>query len=370
MTDRTHNHRDQAVDHWLAQHQSALIDALDDVLDTEAGLREILIHSRHDTAVDGLDTVLDTEAGLAAILPPTPQLADTPKPHETPRAHTDGQELLQAFGPADRMTLRNHPAVKEASQALARGRTLNLTPELAVARARDLAHDLVRTLAHDVARARDLTRAHNFIPDLTRAHDLVRDLTRALDRTENLGLADTLNLTRELPRTLALALARARALDRVAGLPHNRTRTVARALARARNRAHDLAHTLNLVRDLEHALDPDRVLDLTRALDRTVIDVRTAEVRRAIGLALRREPPELDEDSLHSFLDDFTTADLSDADLSGMDLSGIHWSEHGTQWPPTLDVEDLKAHSDEAPPGSGTWIIRSGTATTRDLAEL
>ncbi|MCH0573457.1 hypothetical protein I3F60_30220 [Streptomyces sp. MUM 136J] len=63
---------DQAAHHWLTRHQHALIHALDDLLDTEGGLREILLHSRHDTATDNLDTVLDTEAGLAAILPAPP----------------------------------------------------------------------------------------------------------------------------------------------------------------------------------------------------------------------------------------------------------------------------------------------------------
>ncbi|PAZ10504.1 hypothetical protein CLM62_40900 [Streptomyces sp. SA15] len=60
-----HDPRDQAVEHWLRHHQSTLADALDDVLDTEAGLREILFPSRHDSSLDGLDAILDVEAGLA-----------------------------------------------------------------------------------------------------------------------------------------------------------------------------------------------------------------------------------------------------------------------------------------------------------------
>ncbi|MEH0447716.1 MULTISPECIES: hypothetical protein [unclassified Streptomyces] len=68
-------------------------------------------------------------------------------------------------------------------------------------------------------------------------------------------------------------------------------------------------------------------------------------------------------------MDDFTATDLSNADLTGIDLGGVYWSEHTTRWPPAINVEDLKARSKETPSGSGTWIVRSGTATIRDLAE-
>ncbi|MFI6334188.1 hypothetical protein [Streptomyces sp. NPDC050535] len=33
--------------------------------------------------------------------------------------------------------------------------------------------------------------------------------------------------------------------------------------------------------------------------------------------------------------------------------------------PPGIEANE----SDETPPGSGTWIVRSGTATIRDLVE-
>ncbi|MDO0914146.1 hypothetical protein QQM39_25930 [Streptomyces sp. DT2A-34] len=70
-----------------------------------------------------------------------------------------------------------------------------------------------------------------------------------------------------------------------------------------------------------------------------------------------------------TLLDDFTHDDLRDTDLRGIDFSGVHWSQR-TQWPPVVDVEALKARSDETPPGSGTWIIRSGTTTIRDFVDL
>ncbi|GAA3089826.1 hypothetical protein [Nonomuraea salmonea] len=47
---------------------NALIDELHGLLDIEAGLREVLLHSRHAAQLDGLAEVLDVEAGLGAIL--------------------------------------------------------------------------------------------------------------------------------------------------------------------------------------------------------------------------------------------------------------------------------------------------------------
>lgn len=71
---------------------------------------------------------------------------------------------------------------------------------------------------------------------------------------------------------------------------------------------------------------------------------------------------------MRAFLDDFTTSDLRAADLSGLDLGGVRWSESGTRWPATVDVDDLKARSEQE--GGGIRVVRSGTTTMRDLAEL
>ncbi|MEU2625328.1 hypothetical protein ABZ642_45850 [Streptomyces sp. NPDC007157] len=360
----------QDVHHWLTRHQHALTHTLDELLDVEAGLREILLQSHHDTAVDSLDTVLNTEAGLAAILP-TPPTA----PHSNTEA-ADAEELLRALTPADRMTLRNHSDVKTASQALARyadvARDLVRTRDLALNVALDLALDLDRTLALDLDRALARTRALDLARTRTRTLDV--DVARALASALDLAIARTrdldltlnsthhLDLDRDLRRigylTLALALDRARTLARDRDL----TLDLALDLACDRARALDLA--LDLARDLSR--DPDFDLDFAHDL---IVKIRTAEVGRAIGQALRRNRPAVDEVSLHALLDDFTTADLRDTDLADIDLSGVHWSEHTTRWPPAVDVEDLKTRSDETPPGTGTWIVRSGTATIRDLAE-
>ncbi|MEU9671833.1 pentapeptide repeat-containing protein [Streptomyces bobili] len=82
-------------------------------------------------------------------------------------------------------------------------------------------------------------------------------------------------------------------------------------------------------------------------------------------MALRCKAPVIATDSVHTVLADFTDTDLRSADLTDIDLSGVRWSRR-TQWPPAMDIDDLRARSDETPPGSGTWIVRSGTATIRD----
>lgn len=46
----------------------ALVDDLDDVIDTEAGLQEVLLQARYDDAVEDLTGVLDVDAGLLDIL--------------------------------------------------------------------------------------------------------------------------------------------------------------------------------------------------------------------------------------------------------------------------------------------------------------
>ncbi|ADI04607.1 hypothetical protein SBI_01486 [Streptomyces bingchenggensis BCW-1] len=59
---------DEAVERWLADGCQAVVDDLGHALDTEAGLREVLLQHHHDAAVDSLDDVLDVEAGLREAL--------------------------------------------------------------------------------------------------------------------------------------------------------------------------------------------------------------------------------------------------------------------------------------------------------------
>ncbi|MCL7430353.1 hypothetical protein [Streptomyces sp. YS415] len=256
------------------------------------------------------------------------------------------------------MTLRNNPDVKAASQALAFTRARGRDRDLSLARVLALADDLADDLAGDLADIRGFADTGGLA--VFGALDLARTLAGARARIGVLGH----DLPGDLADILDLARSRAEALAyEIAALPADSlTGDIADILDLAN------ARVLGLARVLALDLADGDALALTRARD-VIVEVRAAEVGRAIGLALHREPFMLNKDSLHALLDDFTATDLSSADLTGTDLRGIYWSEHTTLWPPSIDVEDLKTHSDESPPGSGTWIVRSGTATIRDHAE-
>lgn len=53
---------------WLADSYKALVAGVGNVVDVEAGLREVLLQAHHDDAVDGLGDVLDADAGLREAL--------------------------------------------------------------------------------------------------------------------------------------------------------------------------------------------------------------------------------------------------------------------------------------------------------------
>ncbi|MEU6211794.1 hypothetical protein ABZ891_18015 [Streptomyces sp. NPDC047023] len=371
MTDRApHDYGDQGANNRLGRHKHTLDVTLDGILDIEAGLREILIGSRHDAAVDALGTALDVEAGLASILPPTAQhqTSDATSTHHHPRAAG-----LLALSPAGRMALRDHPDVKEDQNALQRALCAVLeiegVPSNERSRVLALAFDLAQHLDGDLDCALngdldggpgligvlsdldgDLGFAASLIRILTRTHELVRslvhdlspDLSPAVDFVPIPGLQSAHLIDFALARSRAIALGLDLDLDLYFGRACDRARDLARILATSE------AGTL---------------------IPEDFIEIRTNEVCRAIGLALDREAPVLDSASVLTLLNDFTHDDLRNTTLRALNLSGVRWSPYTTQWPPGVDIEALKARSDETPPGSGIWIVRSGT-TVRDFADL
>lgn len=365
---------DEVVGRRLYQHQRALADWLDSVLDVEAGLHEILLQSRHNTAEDELDTILDVEAGLAAILPTDPPPSPPVQP-DTSEADLDRAPLrqsLQPVGPQDRMALRADRNVAAAYQALIHDR--GLLPARALLRnlsrvivpvlrlARDLAHALTDdfdgasiALGLDPYRLEHIDLARKVALDLDEVDDSAPDFAGDMDRARN--------RIRAVVRYLGPGGA-ARALDSDGVLV--RARAHARALAL--ERALDLALEVERVRRQE--LADTRMRRFARRVVSDLVDIRIGEVQRAIGVALARRPPVLDKDSVQAFLDDFTAADLRRVDLAGIDLAGVRWSESGTLWPATVDVEDLKSRSEEIPERGGIWVVQSGAATLPGFAEL
>ncbi|GAB2910008.1 hypothetical protein [Streptomyces mayteni] len=367
------DHHDDDVDRWLSQHQRALTSLLGSMLDSNAGLREVLLQSRHDSLVNSLGPVLDTEAGLAAILPSPPLTSDQSATGERNSAQTTA-ELLQSVHAHTRMTLRADPHVGEAYF------TLNL--------ARALNRDLTRDRALELARALDLSRANA----LTTALEYIRpqELTAALEHARMLSLSLSSDLDRDLVhitvtasgliRNSSKASALADALDHA----HTKASTSALGINGLTSACHDaieLANTLeragSLARALAHALDIARMSDLIRharhshahTLASNIVTISVTETRRAIGTLLGQAPP-ITESSAEAFLNDFTTSDLRNANLAESDLSGIRWSEIGTLWPPMVNLADLKSRSEEIPTRSGVYVVRPGATTARDLAQL
>ncbi|MEW1548298.1 hypothetical protein [Streptomyces tsukubensis] len=353
---------DRTVQQSLTWYYNAATEGLATVLDAEAGLREVLLRSHHETAVDRLETVFDAEAGLRGIL----LTQDAPRaPTAGERGHHTAVDLLRTLSPALRMSLRSIRSVQEASLALS--------------------HDLVGAsrliwyLGIDPVTARtirgDLNRLHTALLVRDLATSIARDLGRAgrsvRDRTRDPVLVVNLALAAEAARRIVDGQARGAYehgdfLD-LAGLVD----TLRLGRARADVLHPDLVRDIDLVhtRDLQTAraicLGDD--IDFMQAQN-VVVALRAVEAGRVVGLALGREPLVADAVVLQALLDDFTHTDLSQVDLSGVDLLGVHWSEHTTRWPPGVDVEDVKARSIRAH-DPGVWVIWFGTVTIQDLVE-
>ncbi|MET9792095.1 MULTISPECIES: hypothetical protein [Streptomyces] len=362
-------HRDstQAVARRLNQHQLAVVDALKGILDIETGLREILIQSQHDAATDELDTVLDTESGLAAILPPANHPAPPSHPETQAQPNTPVGGATTSVSAPTRLALRSHHRVASATRVLGRDRSYARELDLSRASTEDRHLPLVMALLL----ARDLSR------DLVRA---LEEVTKSLDAHRDVEAAYAQELA--LSRRLARAVVEARDLEAHELVIHVRTIGRAPFLGHGLRQIVGQAHRHNLALVLSHIKDLDRDLDTAlyfvhgqeRARDNTftraLLEIRTNQVRRALDQAVGRPLPGTEDEGVIEFLNDFTKADLRQATLVDVDLSGILWSEYGTQWPTSLDVEELKRQSEETPPGSKVWIVRADTTTVSDFAEL
>ncbi|WP_449060587.1 hypothetical protein [Planomonospora algeriensis] len=353
---------DDAVERWFDEHQRTLIEGLGAVLDVESGLREVLLHSHHRILVDDLDTVLDVEAGLAQILPTessSPAIV-SPKPSMDKQGRTDSGQFYRLVDAQARLELRRHSGIVVASYTLTRARALTLILD----DANDLANDLARILSSDL----DLASSHDL--NLRHALPLARNLAGCFNRACTLAysLADDLALACSLTDDLANTdiLIRARA----AGFANNlaNAEDLAEGLTNGLISAHNLVRSRDLARARAHSLTD--ALQSARAHSREIVDSFSEWVWKVIGVILGHNLPELPSESIEAFLTDFTASDLRGVVLNKISLGGVRWSETGTLWPGTVDVEDLKARSEEVPEEPGVYVIRSDSATERDFANL
>lgn len=273
-------------------------------LDVEAGLRDILVQSRHDELTERLDDVLDTSAGLANILGDEPEAA-TEDAALISRVNVAGRPVP---APA-RMAFRNDPLVEPLRRAFEATRYLKGLLGIIGSPALTSGHIPIDLVAADC-----------------RARDLVVDVGHALHRIAPyvgpdllrgpLGQAETLA---ELV-TCALEYGNPEVLVR--GGAH---RAVGKLLQWYAHAFQDL---------ISHTLD------------------------QPPGLFGMVNTPE----SLDQFLNDFTKGDLRSILLTVADLDGVRWSPRRTRWPHTIDTADLRIRSEETPPGSGIFTVQPGPA--------
>lgn len=346
----------KSADEWLSDEHDGLRLGLSRFLDLDGGLREARTHAGgHGDVVRRLSGVLDVEGGLAAILRPGTAGASAEESGLSRSAEeSDVAAAVRAVSVARRLAMRKHPAV-----------TACVVGDLLV-RAVEIAGDLDRdrhrlVLAGDDWLDRCRERASVLAADLDRvradldvprgsARDLARYLatSRTLGRTRNLVTRDAV-LARTLAKDIAGALVR----------------ILVEALELGVVSVLELARARGLTIDIAGGLSPNLALVRASALAADL----AYEAGAQLTLSATEGTEGLAAALLDGILDDFTHADLTDVDLAEADLAGIHWSEHGTRWPPGTDVEDLRRKSRETAPNSGVYVLGqppAGSSRTGD----
>lgn len=276
---------DTGLDRRLDDGMNALTEALEDILDVDAGLRDTQLFARQRPLEDGLDTVMDVDAGLGAIVPqiqPDPLRADSDVPAGT----------LMAFA----ARFANH-SLQERLELRSQIPVGNLRDVRTIAEVLDLALLLGQGLAVDSGASRES------------------------------ALARAIAIAREIPRTRARARNAANELVRAIGLGRASDRYLLNVLVSAL--ARDLDNALAL------ALDVTRKRDLTRdihVLAREFAQTITGYQGRVNDLTSVRDL--IDAIAvLDAAATDFTAADLTQVDLGRIDLQGVRWSSSTTTWP-------------------------------------
>ncbi|QUI29460.1 hypothetical protein H9W91_00020 [Streptomyces alfalfae] len=345
----------------LHRHHADLVADLGSVLDVEAGLREVLLYADHAQQTATLGKVLDVEAGLAAIVPPLHRAdLSAEDPDLLLYAEQEAPDTLFRVDPAVRMRLRRSHVVRRWFGRLKAAEDL---------------HSYVREIVVLTERVHyllaDDSRIIDFSPILQTSLHLSRIAREVYAPSPDNNLEEALQrvpaITSSLEREISQASDAARSLEAVRILNRrNPKNTLHRKSLR------------DFQQNLTAALGRAKTLssELTERASTVLRFVLGNEHKYAIALqtCLARKTgaknfPLLNAEQARDFLDDFTYADLRSADLRGTDMTGVRWSIQ-TRWPADLDVQDLRARSTEDPPGSGSFIVRSGTARMRACVQL
>jgi hypothetical protein len=354
----------EAFDTWLNQAEAQL----DELLDVEAGLREILLQSDHDERVEGLHGVVDEEAGLSAILEPTPTPADgIPLFKDQAIDGETAQPNLQLLTATERMRLRSVPAVAEAADYLELLETVVDVLSRPVSRitSGNGGYQTLELVSSVVSKIADLLHSHN-------RYDLYLQQAEAcLANFPKTGETFAVEVNRPQFNQAALrALISALRLAERAFVWSQQGDQSTRDEWRLNVEAETVLNGVRNVRNLLiHGADgPARF----RTSNHRSFAVHEADrVLKACGESLRftieglvgRRVRLFDAALLRFMLDDFTTTDLSEADFHDVDMTGMRWTEHGTRWPTAITVADLKQVSVEEPEGSGVYVITFGTSS-------
>ncbi|MFF4902851.1 hypothetical protein [Streptomyces sp. NPDC001068] len=367
MTGREQPLSKKAVDEFGRTHDE-MLGALDSVIDVEAGLREILLQSDHDEMAKSLESVVDVEAGLRAILPsPTNEEPLIPPAPALLPARASMKEILRMIPSQSRMLLRNEPRFLVALDAI----------DLIIA-ADACLHDL-GIMAASLFDALYGTRMNlEKAVECSVAFVYTADkILRTIREAEELGVwPDNVNAEGNFSQVVVYSKNLAAAIDRAseahrAYQARNRRERLQSGNRRARQNERELFQELTFaqkeVERVAHNLDSIVPVGLATRLYHGALEY----MRRYLQTYLYVQGfPTLNHQELRDFVNDFTSSDLRGTLLIGTDLTDVRWTISGTLWPQEIDVEDLKTRSYEAPEGSGIYVVRSGTATIRELAEL
>ncbi|MFC0436736.1 hypothetical protein [Kutzneria buriramensis] len=346
-------------DDRLESADQNLLDALDEVLDLDAGLADATLPSRARTLGEALDTVLDLDAGLTAIVGPGPATGPSLLlDYALDFAHRPAPWRLAARmwfpvgGLADLRIVVVAEAtateVTHAADVVDLDRALD--GEAALEPVKVLCERLTRELRPGL---RGYLVRH---PDATER--ILTEFTAATSIAAELGLAvPGLAVAAALGESLAHATRFAGRLQGWRGpgdFPADSAAHVAairRALAGGQINLAE-PHIKHLFRTAPPLLARLLRVAVGRARLTTIAASRDSAFAAAIETAdageLARATPILER-----ALIDVTDADLSDANLSGVPLVGVLWSR-ATRWPSDL-VDGIRARSEQI--GPDLWRV-------------
>ncbi|AYG78495.1 hypothetical protein DWB77_00602 [Streptomyces hundungensis] len=369
---------------WFSNEQIRLAHALGSHLDVDAGLREILLQQHHDASVEDMRRLTDTEAGLAAILKDataSKSVAQTPLSQNlalgeaADRVWSSALEgsLHSLVAAEDRMRLRGFPSVSALLQCteFAWHFCVDLT-QLNQPQPYPWGHELLPRLISLVAFIGRVVPDRELV-QVDETMSLLDEVTSMVGAYPNELVQVAFNhaMKQATEHALHLALLIVPLLSRPTGNPPVLLSTQSAQLTVSVRKARNvLAHSFPSHRSYGNGRGDAELLAETlrtaKGLSAVCVSALRAEIEERLDMSL----PELSGEALHCLLSDFTTADLGSAHLDGIDLTGVRWSERETRWPPLTDVEELRIQSEETPAGSGLFIVRTGTATVRGLADL